>query len=106
MYKLPTQALFTKDGKSISMGVVAHYRISDALKAFTKYDDLDNYLTPLIMSSAQESVLNNNVSDIEKIQHETKKALKQKLRNSGIEILDIFVNELSPCRVIRLVNAN
>jgi len=101
-----TQAVLTKDGKSISIGVVVQYRVTDPLKAFCDYDDLDTYIPPLAMSVAAEVMREREMPSIMKggeLVDDLTKLLRKRLYNSGVEIINVFINELVPCRVVRLI---
>jgi len=105
-----TQTVLSKDGKSICIGVVVQYRVTNPMKAFTEYDDLDTYIPPLAMSSAQEVMRHHRLAELieEKeegpdIVAELTGALKRRLYNSGVEIINVFVNEIAPCRALRLI---
>jgi len=101
-----TQAVITKDGRSVAIGVVVQYRVVDPLRAFRDFDDMDTYIPPLAMSVAAESVRGHTRDEIQggiDLADGLTKSLRSKLRNSGVDVINVFVNEVVPCRVIRLI---
>jgi regulator of protease activity HflC (stomatin/prohibitin superfamily) len=107
---LPNQVLSIDDGKhrkSVAVSGVVVYEVSDPMKAFAYRYDLDESVSDMGLVCIKEVLLDTKLGDIyvhqSDIDRELKRKLSYRLRSWGVRVINVFLSDLSECRVIRLM---
>jgi len=103
------QSILTKDNKSVAVKCVIVYEIKDIVKAATMTHDLDEAIEDLALCAAKQVLCSKTMEEIkeasDKIDEDLKKDLSQKVRGFGVQVRNIYVSDMVPCRVLRLMGA-
>jgi regulator of protease activity HflC (stomatin/prohibitin superfamily) len=107
---LPTQTVTTKDGKTIAVGAVMVFRITNVLLLIARTYDPDTVIRSVALGVVQQLCSAAEWSELQmvnssgELNEHLRKALQRRLaKRFGIKVLDASLSDLAPCRVIKVV---
>ena len=108
-YNVISQVLVTKDGKSVSIGVVLVYKIDDVMKAIAESYDHVNTMSDITMCGVVGAVTSRTLEEMiaqieDKVESDLTKVTRRELKPFGIYVDRCAVTDFSPCRCIKLLD--
>lgn len=103
---LSPQSLATKDDKTVTIRLIATWRITDIKKAVLEVEGLDDVLKDTFYASAGEYIQKHTFAEISQQGFATKlkAACQRRAEDYGVTISRLAFGELSECLAIRQIN--
>ncbi|MHC4938491.1 MAG: SPFH domain-containing protein [Planctomycetota bacterium] len=106
---LPPQSLMSSDGKDIAVSGIVVYEIVDPLTAFVKVHDLDDAIQDMSLASIKTVLWGCSVDEIDEraaeIDEELCNECREKLRDWGVDVHNVFLSDVSNALVVRVLGA-
>jgi len=106
---LRVQSVWTQDGVDLAISGGIKYRITDAVKAQTDIQDLDEDIQLVAMGVIADYVTARNVDECRKIgdlKSELLKGVRVEAAGWGVKIERIYITDIGRARNIRLLHHN
>lgn len=106
---LPTQAVVTIDGKSISVGGAVIFRIVEAETLIADTWDPDKLIRVKAAGVVHDVCSRMDWIALQAAKHsgalnmELRRAIRRKLKPYGVRVLDATLTDFAPCRVLKIV---
>ncbi len=101
---LPTQALQTKDNKTIVVGGMVRYRIIDVRKAVAETFDLDTAIIDESLAVICEYIVERDFTEVRGNRQKSNTAITKKIRTAlktyGVEVERAQLTDLSTCMTL------
>lgn len=103
---LSPQSLVTQDNKTVTIRLIATWRITDIKKALLEVEGIDDVLKDTFYASAGEYVQRHTFAEISQQGFATKLkgACQRRAEEYGVTITRLAFGELSECLAIRQIN--
>jgi regulator of protease activity HflC (stomatin/prohibitin superfamily) len=108
---LRTQTVVTRDGRSIAVGGLIIYEISDIELIVAHTFDPDQTIKDISMTVVHDVCCQKTWDEITAAQRtgeldrEMRREAKKQLDSYGVRVLKTMLTDLAPCRVLRLVSS-
>lgn len=107
-HNLVTQVLMTKDGKSVVVGAVVIYKISNIVDALSNNWDIADTIGDVTQMAVVKIVNGWTLDDLRtelngKVENELSIEVRKRLKHFGVEVDRCGISDFSVCRVHRLI---
>lgn len=112
---LPSQVIMTSrpDGagpdsdRPLCVSAIVVYEITGILKALTRVHDLDEAISDLSLAMVKRTLCGQTYEEIyrdrEQIDRAIRKELARKLADFGVKVHNVFLSDISTCRVFKVL---
>lgn len=102
------QAYVTSDMRVIAVSGVVVYDVRDPMKACTVAHDLDVAIRDIALGTILRALRDKTLAQIyegrEAIDSALERELRAQTRNWGVSIISVFLSDLAPCSVIKVMS--
>ncbi len=107
---LRAQSIMTSDGHSMAVSGAVEYSIRDVTKALFNVQDFDKSLKNLALGVIVDYITNHTLDEcrgsVSAIKEAVRKALRLKVNDWGIKLINVYITDLDKHRAIRLLGVN
>ena len=103
---LPTQTVWTKDGKQITISLTIRFSVVDIEKALLKIHDFDSALQNLARGAMAEYINQHTLeecSDLGRLMQQAEKVVQKECRGWGLNIQRLYVDQAVECPALRIL---